>query len=412
MRRLFAIAVIWLGCAVAWMFLGSTIVFRGGDAESSLQTEVAQLWGHSMVQAPPSAVARELGSRNGDVRDDADASGAVVAPLVASNIDVALDLEHRKKGLLWFATYAVDFRGEYTFDNPEPNERSVSIRFPLAGYHPIFDAFEIVDDAGEPVDADVTDAGAVWTVVFDAGERRSFRVTYRSRGTERWGYAAPTNNAKINEFELRLSVNSDAVDFPAGTLSPTEHVTEGSKWRGTWRFDSLVSSAPIGVELPAKLNPGPLAAKITFFAPISLLFFFFVVAILAAHRHKHIHPMNYFLLGCAFFAFHLLFAYLVDHVSVLPSFAISAIVSTLLVTSYARLFVGWRFAVFEVGGSQLIYLVLFSFTFFWTGVTGLAITIGAILTLFVIMQITGRTSWNDVFTAMRKPSMHNPQSAL
>jgi len=37
--------------------------------------------------------------------------------------------------------------------------------------------------------------------------------------------------------------------------------------------------------------------------------------------------------------------------------------------------------------------VLFSLTFFWQGFTGLAVTVGAILTLFVIMQLTGKVDW-------------------
>lgn len=43
-----------------------------------------------------------------------------------------------------------------------------------------------------------------------------------------------------------------------------------------------------------------------------------------------------------------------------------------------------------MGLSQLIYLVLFSATFLLEGFTGLAITVGAILTRFVMTQITGR----------------------
>jgi inner membrane protein involved in colicin E2 resistance len=120
------------------------------------------------------------------------------------------------------------------------------------------------------------------------------------------------------------------------------------------------------------------------------LFFFFVVAILALVKKKELHPMHYLLLGCAFFAFHLLFAYLVDHLEPGPSFAIASAVSIALVVSYARLFVGWRFALVEMGLSQVIYLVLFSLTFFWEGYTGLAITIGAVVTLFLVMQLTGR----------------------
>jgi inner membrane protein involved in colicin E2 resistance len=116
------------------------------------------------------------------------------------------------------------------------------------------------------------------------------------------------------------------------------------------------------------------------------------------------------LLGCAFFVFHLLFVYLVDRVALVLSFFISSIVSMFLVVSYARLFVGWRFALREMGIAQLIYLVLFSHTFFWEGFTGLAVTIGAIITLFVVMQITGRVDWNETFR--RTPRMAPPPFAI
>jgi len=76
-------------------------------------------------------------------------------------------------------------------------------------------------------------------------------------------------------------------------------------------------------------------------------------------------------------------------------------VSVVLVVSYARLFVGWTFALREIGMAQLLYLVLFSYTFFWEGFTGLAITIGAILTLFFVMQVTGRSDWRSSNPARR-----------
>ena len=64
-----------------------------------------------------------------------------------------------------------------------------------------------------------------------------------------------------------------------------------------------------------------------------------------------------------------------------------------------RLVVGARFALLETGLSQLIYLVLFSYTFFLEGYTGLAVTIGCIVTLFVAMQFTGRIDWEKQFAA-------------
>ena len=44
-----------------------------------------------------------------------------------------------------------------------------------------------------------------------------------------------------------------------------------------------------------------------------------------------------------------------------------------------------------------MFLVLFSYAFFFDGYTGLTVTVGAILTLFVLMQLTARVDWNQAF---------------
>ena len=62
-----------------------------------------------------------------------------------------------------------------------------------------------------------------------------------------------------------------------------------------------------------------------------------------------------------------------------------------------RLVSGARFALVECGLAQFVYLVLFSYAFFFKGFTGLSITIGAIITLFVVMQTTGRINWSEKF---------------
>ena len=151
--------------------------------------------------------------------------------------------------------------------------------------------------------------------------------------------------------------------------------------------------------MPERLQPGPLAGRISLFAPVSLWFFFFLMFIITVLRGIELHPMNYLFLACAFFSFHLLMAYLVDHISIHAAFVICSAVSIALVVSYLRLVVGLRFAAVEAGLAQLIYLVLFSYAFFFRGFTGLAITIGSILTLFAVMQMTGRIRWAEKFAS-------------
>jgi inner membrane protein involved in colicin E2 resistance len=194
-----------------------------------------------------------------------------------------------------------------------------------------------------------------------------------------------------------LVTNFQDVDFPAGTVSPSEKAETTNGWNLTWSFGNLISGQAIGMELPEKLNPGPFAARVTFFAPVSLLFFLTVMVMLGATYGPSLHPMHYWFVSAAFFAFHLLLAYMVDHVSVHVAFATSAAVSLALVISYLRAITGMRHALVWAASAQAVFLVLFSYAFFFEGFTGLTITVGAIVTLFVLMQTTARVSWDDVF---------------
>jgi inner membrane protein involved in colicin E2 resistance len=205
--------------------------------------------------------------------------------------------------------------------------------------------------------------------------------------------------AQARDFMLTMQTNFRDIDFADDTLSPTSKQRILGGWQLTWQYSNLVSGFQIGMTMPAKLQPGPLAGEISYAAPVSLFFFFFLMFIITTIRKIDLHPMNYFFLATAFFAFHLLLAYLVDHISIHAAMILASLVSVTLVVSYLRLVVGLRFAALEAGTAQLIYLVLFSYAFFWKGFTGLAITIIAIVTLFVVMQVTGKIRWSERFAA-------------
>jgi len=418
MSKLLAIAFIWFGCAVCWVILGATLVGRTNDYSGSLDSQVHALFGPPGRQSPPTAAyqvtetTKETVTTNPNsgtptqqvVEREVTANRDV--PLESSDIHVSFALEQRKKGLLWFPTYQVQFAGKYNVVNPTNKSQLIEVSFPLQPKESpslSFDDFRLTDERGTSVDYQIDKGIVSFKWQFEPNAARQFVVGYKTRGTSEWRYLLAEGGGEVRHFNLAMETRGfDNVNFPAGTTSPTAQSRRNGSWTGEWKYVSLISSMPIGIEMPTRLNPGPLASKVTFFAPLSLLFFFFVVAILATVQKRDLHPMHYLLLGCAFFAFHLLFAYLVDKFDLLPSFLVASVVSCGLVVTYARHFVGWRFALREMLVAQLIYLVLFSHTFFWEGFTGLAVTIGAILTLFVVMQITGRVDWREAF-ARRVP---------
>jgi inner membrane protein involved in colicin E2 resistance len=194
-----------------------------------------------------------------------------------------------------------------------------------------------------------------------------------------------------------MRTNFKAIDFPARTLAPTTERETNDGWQLGWAYRELVTGGGIGMIFPKPLQPGPLAARITFWAPLSLLFYVFVMLVITALRRIELHPINYLFLAAAFFAFHLLFAYTVDRIRIEFAFVLCAAVSMALTVSYLRLVVGLRFAAVEAAAAQFFYLILFSLALFDEGYSGLSITVGAIVTLFVTMQLTGRIRWSERF---------------
>ena len=419
MGRLLQIGFIWVGCAIAWVILGSTLVVRSGETSGALLEEVHALWGPPLEIKPPTGnyvvmvqkhqttVTRDAAGHETSTDVMHDEPEARQIPLEGTDVHARLRLTQRQKGLLWFPTYEVELSGRYRFVNDSGQMRRVDFTFPLPGDHAIFDGFSVLDDDGHPMEIKVQAGAAAFSALMKEGELRSFHIALRSRGTSSFSYALTGGTGEVRDFRMVVDTDFAEVDFPAGSLSPTQHGASPGAWRGEWKFSRLIAGMAIAVELPQRVNPGPLASRITFFAPVGLLFFFFVIAVRAAaqgDKRRTLHPLNYFFLGCAFFAFHLLFAYLVDHLAIAPALAIASVVSTFLVVSYARLFVGWRFAILEMGVAQLLYLVLFSTTFLWKGYTGLSITLGAIVTLFVMMQFTGRRTEPTTEPTLQTPA--------
>jgi len=204
----------------------------------------------------------------------------------------------------------------------------------------------------------------------------------------------------------------DRVNFPPRTVSPSKNEAgEGDGRKLTWQFDSLISGFAAGVEMPEKLSAGPVASRIAFFAPVGLLFFMAVVVIIGLMKDKNLHPVHYFFIAAAFFSFHLLFSYLADHLPVMPTFLISSAVSVLLVASYVVRVLGARFTLGIVVPSQVLFLVLFSYAFFFNGYTGLTITIASVLVLAVLMHVTAGVKWDQRFGAPQKRPSPPPPPA-
>ena len=413
-RRIVAIFVIYVIVACAWIVLGGSVTGRTRQTEGHLKREVTALWGAAQTQIAPELTFswQEMVRETEQVEDSVTKERKLVTrehevqrtkPVLIdrSKIDVDLRLDQRKKGLLWYSTYGVSFRGTYAYAHQDDQDGVliVTYRFPTtqANYA---DFRFAVGGVVEPQITPATENGTRvvrQSIPVKKGTAVPFEISYQSRGLDTWEYSFGQDVNRVKDFDMTVATDFDAIDFPEGTISPDEKRAGDRGWTLHWRSENLISGFRVGIEMPHRLNPGPLAAEMSYFAPVSLGFFFIWMFVITLMKKIELHPMNYLFLGAAFFAFHLLFAYTVDHIDLVTAFILASAVSVVLVVTYLRLVVGLRFAALEAAGSQFVYLVLFSWAHFFEGFTGLIVTVGSILTLFLLMQLTGRIRWEDKF---------------
>jgi hypothetical protein len=406
-KMILAIAFVYLIAVVGWITLAGTISYRTDHQDETLKHEVGQLWGAPMEQRAPwasLAVDRQVdnekwdGSKQRKTLERTTVTDKYDVPIPQNDIRVGFELDQRQKGLLWYSTYRVRFSGDYEFENTQDKSGDLSVNFAFPAANGLYDEFKFEIDGTSVPFARQNDDLLTAKIPCVAGSRHHLAVNYYSQGLDRFTYRFGDGISEVRNFKLTAITDFDGYDHPANTLSPNvRKERKGNGWQLTWDYKDLISGNGIGIEMPQKLNPGPMAARISFFAPVSLGFFFFLIFVISLLRGVRIHPMNYFFLAAAFFAFHLLLAYMVDHVPLLTAFVVCSVVSIFLAVSYMRAVVGKRFAYLETALAQVVYLVGFSYAFFFEGFTGLAVTIGSIITLFVVMQMTARINWSERF---------------
>jgi inner membrane protein involved in colicin E2 resistance len=402
-RRIIACSFIFVCTAIAWMILGATLSDRTQEVAPASGQRVQSSWGGPQRQLPPKAswsndvtksVSTIIDGKPQTHEETRHSEGMLPLEQTRAHVNVALD--YRQKGLLWFSTYTSDFKGEYVFRNDSAEPLVTRFTLPFPSERAVYENVAVSID-GKAVSPELSGNAIVATAAVPPQAVVTLAASYRSRGTENWAYDFGEHVSQLRDFELKVNTNFKNIDFAEDSLSPTQKTETPSGWELTWKYANLVSGFSINLRMPEKIQPGPLAGRISYFAPVSLFFFFFLIFVITTMRGIPLHPVNYFFLATAFFAFHLLLAYLVDHISIHIAMIICSVVSVFLVVSYLRVVVGPMFAFREAALGQVVYLVLFSYAFFWQGFTGLSITVVAIVTLFVVMQATARVNWTEKF---------------
>lgn len=407
-KKLFALMFIFLMTTIAWMILGASNLSRTDSSYSSLKSEVANLYGGDLVFKTPQCYTKQA-----RVKEELIDGRLVVTEyteneyleLVSSDIEMHVVLDQRKKGNLWFPTFRTAFTGSYVFRAEDARADDQAYLYStLDSTDSIYNNIALAVNGAEIEDVIPLIRKQEMKVRPDRNGLVSLKVSYDVSGMEELRYYITEDSdeiAQINDFHLAIFTDFDTYDFPSNMMSPTLKTRTDGGWKLEWDFNKSVTGKDIGLVIPNRVNPGQIITRVSFFAPVSLLFFFIVILMLSVVLKLNLHPMHYFFLAATFFSFHLMFSYFSDQMNIYLSFAVASAVSLFLTVSYLRIVTPGRMATVFAPLTQAIYLVVFSFSFFFEGMTGIIVTVCAVVTLFLLMQLTAKTRWDTVFSGIQ-----------
>ena len=184
MRKLPVIFLIYIFIVLAWLILGATILKRTHTQDYKLRGMISQLWGTMQVQKAPSIYYKTKEKKEIERVE----SGKTVKEfeiyvvthpisLKASEIDVSLSLEHRKKGLLWYSTYVVDFSGWYEIINDTDESRYIYFNFDFPSVGAVYDDFKLLVSDKELEKVYISEGRVEQGVKLSPGEKATIEIS-------------------------------------------------------------------------------------------------------------------------------------------------------------------------------------------------------------------------------------------
>ena len=263
-KRLAALTFIFLCTTLAWAILGGTVFSRTYSLNGALKGQVASSWGTAQTQDAPRAGYNLFDTKTvvatdaaGGVITKTEATSRWVAiPLEKSRVNVNLALDYRKKGLLWYSTYGVQFAGEYEFTNTSDKEQDVNFILDLPARQAMYDGLALaVNGVNLPVKSGENQFYA--EAAIPAHAKATFSASYRSQGLDTWSYDFGDATAQVKDFQLHVNSNLPTYNLPENSLSPTSETKTADGWQLDWNYKTLISGFHVGVAMPEKLQPRP-----------------------------------------------------------------------------------------------------------------------------------------------------------
>jgi hypothetical protein len=193
------------------------------------------------------------------------------------------------------------FSGKYKIANNTPNQNLMMVDFEFPNNSAVYDDFRFVVGRQEIKDIKMQNGLVSTQINLPPGQSEEIFITYQTQGLDEWWYDFGSNVNQVKNFNLLMNTDFKKIDFPQNSIAATEKLETAQGWQLNWHYKNLLTGVKVGMSMPRKLNPGPWVASVSYFAPISLFLFLFMLFIFSVMKEVKIHPLIFSL-----YAWHIL----------------------------------------------------------------------------------------------------------
>jgi hypothetical protein len=368
---------------IGWTLLAMRLQLRTDFVMYNQLSSVMQIWGGNLEQPAPSIRYKGISS---------DVSTLSVADVTSSDIVVKLEVDYRKKGLVYYTGYNAAFQGKYTINNPQKEQIYLSFIFPypMKQGQGILQDVKLLINGQEDVDNTEYQQNLIlWTGALEAAKTLDMTVEYKARGLNNFVYGFEAGK-HINNFKMWIDViGAQNVDFPVSTMTPTQITEKPNGVSLLWERNSSQSQLNIGVTLPDKINIARQCQAMVERAPF--FFIVFLAFLLALIKFSEI-PLNFIQIAVicvAYFLFYPLLAYLSMYMDVAFSFLLSFGIIGFLIGNYARVVYRNKIA-YAIVAAYAFCLGITSLAALLPTYTGLILVVEGVVVVGIMMQALAR----------------------
>lgn len=399
--KIFAM-LLWLGgLAVAGSVVLALTASRVGEHKSSTYgnayTQFQNSWGGEISILPPNfGVQRNytVSEYNSESKQYEDVQKTERLALIPKSItiDSTVNYGEQERDLLIFnafeaqntETYVIanttDYSGELLIEVAKPQNANL-----------MYDYRVILPSEGDLVLRPVMGKSMLLLPVLGKGEQVEVVITYTTKGMDIFKYnLSAFQDSVIEGLQANIKLNTDEFEIYRFGLP---HTIDSSPTGPIIRFnvDDFSTTQDLGITFISKQRYLDQVQSLMNYSPVSLILFLVVIFFFSQIYAIKFNPFHYLFLAMIDVFYFLFVAYLVRFFGIVPTFAISIVLTAVMFLLYCPNVFGWRFASRVAGVYLFLLTVVFSLIFLMPIFRGLLFVILIFLVFMSIMSFVSRS---------------------